>query len=101
MNLNKINPFALIAQFYKKKYLLLNMQYALFYNTLTNEIDLYPKIENHTMTTQDIEKYLEQHPHSKKWTIFDHLPDENDIDNFESIIDNEEDDDDNNDDNFN
>jgi len=60
---------------------------------LVDEVDLYPKLENHNMTKKDIEKYLENIIHIKKWIIYDHLPNESDIDQFENIIDQEFDDD--------
>jgi len=65
--------------------------YALFYNNITEDIELYPKLENHNLSRDDIEKYLENNDFISKWTIYDHLPTDDDIDQFEMILsDNEE-----------
>lgn len=67
------------------------MNYALFYNIDSDDVELYPKLENHNLSQKDIEKYLEDLPFARKWTLYDHLPTEDDIDEFEKIIDDEED----------
>ncbi len=65
--------------------------YALYFNNQTDDIELYPKLENHNLSREDIEKYLENNNNISKWTIYDHLPTDDDIDQFEMILsDNEE-----------
>jgi len=66
------------------------MHYALFYNIDTDDIELYPKLENHNHSKEDIEKYLNENNSIEKWIIFDHLPDENDIEEFEDILSDDE-----------
>ncbi len=67
------------------------MNYALYYNSDNDNVELYPKLETHNLSIQDIEKYLEELPSAKTWTIYDHLPNDNDIDEFENLIDDDED----------
>ena len=62
------------------------MNYALYYNNHTDDIELYPKLENHNLSKPDIEKYLESLSEASKWTIYEHLPTESDIDEFEKIL---------------
>ena len=69
------------------------MNYALFYNSESDDVELYPQLENHNLSISDIEKYLENLNSASKWTIYDHLPTEEDIDEFEKIISDDENDD--------
>jgi len=66
------------------------MNYALFYNNDSDDIELYPKLENHSLSHLDIEKFLENSSNVEKWIIYDHLPTENDIEEFEKIIEEDE-----------
>jgi len=63
------------------------MFYALFYNKSNDEIEVYPKLDSHSLTEKDIESYLSQLTDAKSWTIYDHLPTEDDINDFEEICD--------------
>ena len=54
--------------------------YALFFNS-EDEIDYYPKLENHSITIEQIEEYLKKN-NVEKWTVYDHLPNEEDIEVF-------------------
>jgi len=54
--------------------------YALFFNT-EDEIDYYPKLEDHSMTVEQIEEYLKK-KNVVKWSMYDHLPHEEDIEVF-------------------
>ncbi len=69
------------------------MSYALFYNIETDDVELYPKLEDHTLSVKDIEKYLEGLDNAGKWVIYDHLPTEEDIDDFEKLLDDDDEDD--------
>jgi len=61
------------------------MSYALYYNSKTENIEVYPQLEEHTMTGEEIEKYMSENADSRKWVIYDHLPTEEDIDAFEDM----------------
>ncbi len=63
------------------------MFYALFYNKSNDEIEVYPKLESHTLTDKDIEAHLTELPEAKTWTIFDHVPTEEEINDFEELCD--------------
>jgi len=62
------------------------MFYALYYNTDNDDVELYPKLENHSLTEAEIEKYLAELENASLWVIYDHLPNEDDIDSFEELI---------------
>jgi hypothetical protein len=49
-----------------------------------DEIDYYPKLENHTITIEQIEEYLTKNG-VEKWSLYDHLPNEEDIEVFSGI----------------
>jgi len=65
--------------------------YALFYNNNTENIEVYPLMETHNYTKAQIENYLENNPDAEKWIIYDHLPTEVDIEDFENLIDTDDD----------
>lgn len=54
--------------------------YALFF-TDDEEIDYYPKLENHIMTSAQIEEYFTKNSVGK-WSLYDHIPNEEDIEVF-------------------
>lgn len=54
--------------------------YALFF-TNDDEIDYYPKLENHSMKPAQIEEYLTKKSVGK-WSLYDHIPNEEDIEVF-------------------
>jgi hypothetical protein len=60
--------------------------YALFLKSECDddEIDYYPKLENHTMTIEQIEEYLIKNK-VEKWSLYDHLPNEEDIEVFSGV----------------
>jgi len=68
------------------------MNYALFYNPESDDVELYPQLENHSLSKIEIEQYLENLSSASKWIIYDHLPTEEDIDDFEKIISDDEND---------
>ena len=54
--------------------------YALFFKD-DDEIDYYPKLENHCLSIEQIEEYFTKNS-IEKWSMYDHLPDEEDIEVF-------------------
>jgi hypothetical protein len=54
--------------------------YALFFKD-NNEIDYYPKLENHCMSPVEIDEYLTKKLYNK-WSLYDHIPNEEDIEVF-------------------
>ena len=57
--------------------------YALFV-TEDDEIDYYPKLENNNLTVEQIEDHLTKKS-IKKWSLYDHVPDEEDIEVFSGV----------------
>lgn len=61
--------------------------YAL-YLTIDDEddeqINYYPKLENHVISIAEIEEYLTKNG-VKKWSIYDHIPNEEDIECFTGV----------------
>jgi hypothetical protein len=54
--------------------------YALFFKN-DNEIDYYPKLENHHISPVQIDEYIIKQSY-KKWSLYDHMPNEEDIEVF-------------------
>jgi len=67
------------------------MHYALFINS-ENDIKLFPEAEEHTFTVEQIEQHLSQNNDVIRWVIYDHMPTEDDVDDFENANDEESDD---------
>jgi hypothetical protein len=57
--------------------------YALFWKE-DEEIDFYPKLENHCISIEQIESYLKKNM-VKKWSLYDHMPHEEDIESFSGV----------------
>ena len=49
-----------------------------------DEIDYYPKLENHSISFEEIEAYLTKNG-VEKWSLYDHVPNEEDIEGFSGI----------------
>ena len=58
--------------------------YALFLKEEDDEIDYYPKLENHSISFEEIEVYLTKNG-VEKWSLYDHVPNEEDIEGFSGI----------------
>ncbi len=58
--------------------------YALFLKEEDDEIDYYPKLEHHSISFEEIEAYLTKNG-VEKWSLYDHLPNEEDIEGFSGI----------------
>jgi hypothetical protein len=58
--------------------------YALFLKEEDDEIDYYPKLENHSISFEEIEVYLTKNG-VEKWSLYDHVPNEDDIEGFSGI----------------
>jgi len=58
--------------------------YALFLKVEDDEIDYYPKLENHSMSFEEIEAYLTKNG-VEKWSLYDHVPNEEDIEVFSGV----------------
>jgi hypothetical protein len=60
--------------------------YALFLKVdeEDDEIDYYPKLENHIISFEEIEAYLTKNG-VEKWSLYDHVPNEEDIEGFSGI----------------
>jgi len=58
--------------------------YALFLKVEDDEIDYYPKLENHSMSFEEIEAYLTKNG-VEKWSLYDHVPNEEDIEIFSGV----------------
>jgi len=58
--------------------------YALFLKEEDDEIDYYPKLENHSISFEEIEAYLTKNG-VEKWSLYDHVPNEEDIEGFSGI----------------
>ena len=67
------------------------MQYALYINS-ENDIKLYPEEEEHTLSAEQIEQYLSENNDAIRWVIYDHMPTEDDVEEFENANDEESDD---------
>ena len=48
------------------------------------QIDYYPKVENHVISIPAIEEYLTKNG-IDKWSLYDHVPNEEDIECFSGI----------------
>jgi hypothetical protein len=57
--------------------------YALFLKE-DDEIDYYPKQENHSMSIEQIEEYFTKNG-IEKWSLYDHIPHEEDIECFSGV----------------
>ena len=62
------------------------MHYALYINT-DDEIKLYPEAEAHSLTKEQIEQFLETNENARRWTLYDRMPNEEDIEQFEADMD--------------
>lgn len=49
-----------------------------------SEIDYYPKLENHTLSVDEIEAYFAKIG-VEKWSMYDHIPNEEDIECFSGV----------------
>jgi hypothetical protein len=49
-----------------------------------DEIDYYPKLDNHAMSIAQIEEYLTKNG-VEKWSMYDHVPHEEDIECFSGV----------------
>jgi hypothetical protein len=58
--------------------------YALFLKIEDDDIDYYPKLENHSMSFEEIEAYLTKNG-VEKWSLYDHVPNEEDIEVFSGV----------------
>ena len=69
----------------KNRGIIYNMPcYALFLKEEDDEIDYYPKLENHIISFEEIEAYLTKNG-VEKWSLYDHVPNEEDIEGFSGI----------------
>lgn len=63
------------------------MFWALYFNEDSENIAVYPELEEHEITKDQIEEYLHKNEDVSKWVIYDHMPTEEDIEEFENILD--------------
>ena len=66
--------------------------YALYFNNKTDNIEVYPLLEDHNLSKKEIERYLEENEDVEKWIVYDHMPDDDDLESFEEFINAESDD---------